>query len=403
MIQKEEFRFFSKERVRNPYSIYAEMRREKPIYQHIDPQDGTSTWFLTRFDDVRAVMKDDKRFVSDWTNVNKEIPKEFLVKEKHERVIQNHLVRKDPPDHTRLRELTKKALTSELADEMETFVVETSNRLLDEVESNGKMDLIEDYAIPVPLSVISKILGVPLKDQGRFRRWTEWHVNPLKGEMVKSKIGEFISYAREKVAERQAEPQDDLITYLIRAMESGEILDEDELLSMIFIMLLAGHETTTNLIANGALTLMRHPDLWKKLGDDPSLMETAVEELLRFESPVQGATLRFAAEDVNIRGNLIKQGDKVQVILGAANYDSEHFPSPEKLVLDRDPNGHIAFGHGIHFCLGAPFGRMEGRIALNTLIQRIPNLRLAVPEEKLEWNPSINIRGLSKLLVAWDK
>ncbi|MBW8010811.1 MAG: cytochrome P450 [Chloroflexi bacterium] len=403
MVQKDEFKLFSKERIRNPYGIYTKMRREEPICQYMDPQNETSIWYLTRFDDVHDVLKDDKRFVSDRRNVSTEISEKKLVKDKYERVIQNHLATKDPPDHTRLRDLTKKVLTPELADELESFVQETSNQLIDKVESKGKMDLIEDYAIPVPLSVIGKLLGVPATDHNKFRRWTQVYVDPSQSRKFKKQIGEFTSWARKKVAERQAEPQDDLITYLIQARESGEILDEDELLSMMFLMLLAGHDTTTNLIANGTLILLRYPDLWEKLKDDPTLMDTAVEELLRFESPVQGATVRYASEDVNIRGHLIKRGDKVQVMMGAANYDPEQFHLPEELDLSRKPNRHMAFGHGIHFCLGAPFGRMEGRVALNTLIQRIPNLRLAVSEEKLKWNPSIYIRGLSKLPVAWNK
>jgi len=266
------------------------------------------------------------------------------------------------------------------------------------------MDLIHDYALVVPTTIIAEMLGVPVADRHKFHRWSTALLQASSSTWgIFAAIfptWRFLRYVRNLLRERQARPRDDLISALIQAEEAGQHLSEDELLAMVFLLLIAGHETTVNLIGSGTLALLQHPDQLARLRDDPTLIRPAVEELLRYTSPVETATERFAREDVMVAGVTIPQGSIVFAVLASANRDERQFPAPDKLDLTREPNRHLSFGLGIHFCLGAALARLEGQIAIQALLRRAPGLRLAVPAESLRWRRGLVLRGLEALPVT---
>lgn len=325
------------------------------------------------------------------------------------------MLSKDPPDHTRLRRLVSKAFTPRFIEGLRPRIQEIANELLDKVEKGSRpegepsgqrrMDLIEDYAFPLPITVISEMLGVPKEDRQKFRQWSNTAVSSdmsvENAETLRSEMRAFTEYLSNLFEDKRAYPADDLTSSLIRAEEEGDKLGEEELLAMVFLLLVAGHETTVNLIGNGALALLTHPDQLQKLKDDPSLMKSAVEEMLRFDGPVQVSTDRFAAENVEFRGASISRGDIVLAVLGSADRDESRFTNPQTLDIEREDNRHLAFGKGIHHCLGAPLARLEGEIGFSTLLARVPDLRLDATLEDLDWRPGLLIRGLQRLPVAF--
>jgi cytochrome P450 len=270
-----------------------------------------------------------------------------------------------------------------------------------ERKRKGRTDLVAGYALPLPATVIAELLGVPAEDHARFHRWSNRLVSVSSGrDMLRALPAalSFVRYLRKLVERRRADPEDDLITALIRAEEAGVKLSEDELLAMAFLLLVAGHETTVNLIASGTLALLEHPAQTARLRRDPSLVKPAVEELLRYTSPVEMATERYARQDTEIAGRRIPRGGLVLAVLGSANRDERHFEDPDVLDLARDPNRHLAFGRGgVHHCLGAPLARMEGQIALSAFLRRFPGARLAMAPESLHWRRGLFLRGLEKL------
>src|SRR5215208_251279 len=282
------------------------------------------------------------------------------------------------------------ALCEELLDAMER-----------ERKREGGTDLVAGYALPLPATVIAELLGVPAEEHARFHRWSNRLVSVSSGrDMLRALPAAlaFVRYLRKLVERRRADPEDDLITALIRAEEAGVKLSEGELLAMAFLLLVAGHETTVNLIASGTLALLEHPEQTARLRRDPSLVKPAVEELLRYTSPVEMATERYAREDAEIAGRRIPRGELVLAVLGSANRDDRHFEDPDVLYLARDPNRHLAFGRGgVHHCLGAPLARMEGQVALSALLRRFPGARLAMAPDILRWRRGLFLRGLEKL------
>jgi cytochrome P450 len=270
-----------------------------------------------------------------------------------------------------------------------------------ERKREGATDLVAGYALPLPATVIAELLGVPAEDHARFHRWSNRLVSVSSGrDMLRALPAalSFVRYLRNLVERRRAGPEDDLITALIRAEEAGDKLSEDELLAMAFLLLVAGHETTVNLIASGMLALLEQPEQTARLRRDPSLVKPAVEELLRYTSPVEMATERYARQDTEIAGRRIAGGGLILAVLGSANRDDRHFEDPDVLDLARDPNRHLAFGRGgVHHCLGAPLARMEGQIALSALLRRFPGARLAMAPESLHWRRGLFLRGLEKL------
>jgi cytochrome P450 len=388
----------------NPYPFYARLRAEAPVWS-TTLRDRRTAWLVTRYEDVAGVLKDDT-FAKD--KLNAMDPEQraktpwvpgFL------KPLERNMLDLDDPDHLRLRALVSKAFTPRLIERLRGQIEALCEELLDAMERErkrkGGTDLVAGYALPLPATVIAEFLGVPAEDHARFHRWSNRLVSVSSGrDMLRALPAAlaFVRYLRKLVEKRRADPEDDLITALIRAEEAGDKLSEDELLAMAFLLLVAGHETTVNLIASGTLALLEHTEQAERLRRDPTLVKPAVEELLRYTSPVEMATERYAREDAEIGGRRIPRGGLVLAVLGSANRDERHFEDPDVLDIARDPNRHLAFGRGgVHHCLGAPLARMEGEIALTALLRRFPGARLALAPESLHWRRGLFLRGLEKL------
>lgn len=386
----------------NPQALYAQMREEEPVHRAIGPVSGNAFWFLTRYDDCVSFLKD-QRFGK---QIDRHLSPEQLRKWIGDGVadaafepIEHHMLNLDPPDHTRLRALVHKAFTPRMIENLRPRIQQIADELIDAMTGKSEIDLIGEFGFPLPITVIAEMLGVPADDRDKFRQWTKLIVFGGPAEETRVAALEFVMYINQMIDERQTAPRDDLITALVQAEEAGDKLDRMELVSMIFLLLVAGHETTVNLIGNGTLALMQHPDQMERLRRDPALIRPAVEEMLRYNGPVETTTLRWALQDVEIGGVVIPQGDAVLAALVAANRDPAIFPNPDTFDIARDPNKHIAFGSGIHYCVGAPLARLEGTIAINTLMSRLRHLELAVAPETLEWNDNLLLHGMSALPV----
>ena len=382
----------------DPYPTYRRLRDEDPV--HHSPLDF---WVLTRYDDVAAVLRD-PRFI-----------KEPLVSMVAARFgvsvppgVGLSMLDRDPPDHTRLRSLVSKAFTPRVVEGLRPRIQKMVDDLITRAEAVGTMDLIEEFAYPIPVNVICEMLGVPVEDHERFKGWSldiargldsvwlppESEI-PKRSGAARHAIGD---YMRGLIAERRASPRGDLLSALIIAEEAGDKLSEDELIATCILLLIAGHETTVNLIGNGTLALLRHPEELRRLRQTPGLITSAVEELLRYDGPVQ-RTARITSTEVTIGGRTIPKGEMVMPFIGAADRDPSQFPDPDRLDLGRADNRHIAFGWGIHFCLGAPLARVEGQIAIDTLVRRLP--RLALVDAEPEHRQSLTLRGLKALPVTF--
>jgi cytochrome P450 len=390
----------------DPYPTYARWRAEAPVCRAKLP-DRQVAWLVTRYDDAVTVLKD-PRFGNERDKV--------LTPEQAARVpwtpgiikvLTRTMLNLDEPDHTRLRGLVHKAFTPRLIANMLERIQSLTDELLDAVQARGRMDLIRDYALPLPTTIIAEMMGVPVQDRHKFHRWSNALVSASGSTWgmltMIPPVWAFLRYIRKLVKIRQADPRDDLVSALVHAREADDQLSEDELLAMIFLLLVAGHETTVNLIGNGLLALLEHPAQRDRLRDDPDRIKPAVEELLRYDSPVQMANERYARENVTIAGVTIAPGEMVHAMLGSANRDERQFESPDDLDIAREPNRHLAFGQGVHYCVGAPLARMEGQIAINTLLRRFPDLRLAVPPHALRRRPGLGLRGLASLPLAFSR
>ncbi len=391
----------------NPYPIYAQMRATTPVFQNRGLTTEQPIWFVVGYHAAEAVLRDHRRFVKNYRNTLTDEQRAQLQPESRLAVLlDHHMLNLDGPAHLRQRTLVSKAFTARMVNNMQARVQQIADELLDQVQAKGAMDLIDDYAFPLPIIVIAEMLGIPAADRDRFRAWSDAFVTPSLTEdewrRAEVLLIEFIDYLGEIFAERRRQPRNDLITALIQAEEAGDKLSEEELYGMVVLLIVAGHETTVNLIGNGTLALLTHPDQLALLCADPALMPTAIEELLRYDGPVERATMRFATEDLHLNGQLIRRSDPLVVVLGSADRDPAQFSQPDTLDLTRDNSRHLAFGYGIHYCVGAPLARMEGRIAFTTLLQRLPNLRLAAPVEALTWRFNPILRGMHHLPVAWD-
>ncbi len=310
----------------------------------------------------------------------------------------------DVPDHTRLRGLVHKVFTPSRVEQMRTRVQGLADELLVTAAKNRQFDLIVDYALPIPITVISEILGVPVQDRAKFHGWTKNLTSVSQPIQVLWKVPAFIgliTYIRKLCKMRRLDPQDDLISAMAQSNENGEMMTDDELQGMVVLLLIAGHETSVNLIGSGTLALLQYLDQFDLLRQNPTLIKTATEELLRYYSPIETATNRYAREDVTIEGVTIPRGEQVMAVIASANRDESQFDNPDTLDLMRENNKHLAFGLGIHYCVGAPLARLEGHIALNTLLAHMPNLRLAVPTESLRWRSGTTFRGLESLPVTF--
>jgi cytochrome P450 len=315
------------------------------------------------------------------------------------------MLNKDGDEHRRLRKLVTKASTPKMVEQLRPRIQEIADDLIDAVEARGEMELIDDFAFPLPITVIAEMLGIPVADRDSFRRWSNALVTPALTpedvETFRKLIGDFVAYLRALFVRRRSEPGDDLVSALLTVEEGGDTLSEQELSSMVALLIIAGHETTVGLIGNAVLALLRNAEQREQVSREPARITQAVEELLRYDSPVERTLNRWAAIDVELGGQTIKRGDGVIVIVGSANRDASRFPEPDKLDFDREDVKHLAFGRGSHYCLGAPLARVEAEIALTTLLRRLPGLRLAMDPDELYWRPVPLFRSLAELRVAW--
>ncbi len=393
--------------VADPYPRYQQLREQDPVHWH----QGINCWVLTRYTDVLAALRDQRLSSDQMSAFTGRLPE--AASEKIQpliRLFSDMMLMSDPPDHTRLRLLANKAFTPRVVVRMRSHIQATIEGLLDGIEDDsrqdGQMDVIEDLAYPLPAIVISEMLGVPVKDRDQFKIWSgdlaaflgNIRMVAETAEIAQRSALELSDYLRKIISQRRLEPQEDLISALVAAEEEGDTFSEAELFSMCILLMMAGHETTTNLIGNGLLALLQNRDQLEKLRAGPGMIETAVEELLRYDSPIQSAG-RIATADVVLGGKRIDKGQRVTMILGAANRDPERFSNPDRLDIAREDNRHLSFGFGPHFCLGAALARLEGQIAISAVVQRWPELRLAGHELDWRYNPAF--RGLISLPVAF--
>ncbi len=397
------------ELVRNAFSLFAQMRSIGAVIPIPFPMPGIDgrAWAITRMEEAVQVLKDHAHFTVDPSFLGSkgifgggnadtsDTPTFFTAKS---------MLRVDEPDHRRLRLLVSKAFTPRYIAGLRPRVQEIADELLDGVQDQGQMELVGDYAFPLPINVISEMLGVPHADRAQIRVWSEAMAKAGTGETRSrgyAAMRAFGEYTAQLVAEKRQHPAEDLISQMTAIEEEGDRLSEAEMLSMITLLIFASHETTSNLIGTGTLILFDHPDQLEKLKADLSLVPAAVEELLRFNGPATIAGPRFAPEDIEIAGQQIKKGDLVITFLLSANHDETQFTQPDELDIARTLNRHLGFGHGIHTCLGAPLARLEGDIAFTTLLKRMPNLRLGVPRENVTWHFSLSSQSLAALSVVF--
>jgi cytochrome P450 len=319
----------------------------------------------------------------------------------------HNLLAKDPPDHTRLRALANQAFTPNRVKDLEPRIRQIVDDLIAQIQSEGGMEFMADFALPLPVTVIAELLGVPPEDQETFHAWSNQMVTGFDAvrrseATVKQSEGATLAlghYFADLVHRRRQQPRDDLISALTLARDAQDRLTEDELLAMCMLLLIAGHETTVNLLGNGLLALLQHPDQLALIKSRPDLLPLAVEEMLRFESPVQRATFRVTTKSFEIGHTTIEQGQQVSAVIGAANRDPDQFPQPDTFDMMRQPNRHLAFGLGMHFCLGAPLARTEARIGFARLLEQLPNLQLV--SQTPDWSTNTFFRGLRRLPVTF--
>lgn len=384
--------------VRDPHATYDWMREEGPV--KLRQASGSVLWMLTRYEDARAALaepklhKDPRRFPNPagGTGMGPEEPGMEL--------LSRHMLNSDPPDHTRLRKLTTKAFTARPTEMFRPRIEELAAGLLDGFEAGQRMDIVNDYAMPLSTRVICELIGIPAADGEIFRDWYTTMTGVHPPEEVAEARQSLIRYLGDLIADKRARPADDLISNLLQARDADDLLSETEVMSMVFLLLGAGHETAISFIGTAMLSLLSEPDQLALLQKDLTLLPGAIEELLRFESPINVATFRYAAEPVEIGGVTIPAGDSVFVSIGALNRDPSKFSEPDRLEITRPATGHLAFGHGLHHCLGAPLARVEGAVAIGQLITRFPALAPAAGREDLQWRFSLMLRCLESLPVV---
>jgi cytochrome P450 len=388
----------------NPYPFYAQLRSQDPV--HWDEELGF--WVLTRYADIVSVYHDPRFSRAQGLRRGYErLPEsEQRIAEPVYHSFSKTMFYSDPPYHTRLRGLVNSAFTPTAIEQMRPYIQRTVDSLLDTVQSNGKMDVIHDLAYPLPIMVIAQMLGLPVEDRVHFKKWSDDLFailgsvphSPDLMERASHSLNALTSYITELSEVRRQQPLKDLLTALVEAVEGGEHLTQEELVSNVIILLSAGHETTSNLIGNGLLALLQHPDQMQKLREQPGLIASAVEEMMRYDNPVQ-ISYRSAAEDVEVGGKLIRKGHLVNSILGSGNRDPERYSEPDRFDIAREEGRHLGLGLGVHFCLGAPLLRLEAQVAFSTMLRRFSELSLAT--ENLEWQEHPIFRGVKSLPVVF--
>ena len=391
----------------NPYPIYQLLRTVHPVLEvPVEGYDGPGAWLLTRYRDVHEVLKDSRfsarRTAAPLIRDNLDRMPSFI---RQSAIGMQSMLTMDAPDHTRIRKLVNKAFTPRRIAGLRGRIEELVREELDAIEACGEVDLISALAEPLPAIVIGELLGVPAEDRRQFKQWSSQLINALgattlaeRGRLGQQAGESLLAYLGDIIAQRRREPRDDLISAMVLAQEESDALSDGELLATSNLLLIAGHETTTNLIGNGMLALLRAPAELERLRADPTLIKSTVEELLRFDGPVQ-ATIRVATEDVAIDEHVIAKGSIVIVNIGAANRDPEVFDEPDRLDIARDPNPHLGFGFGAHFCMGAPLARLEAQVALGELVARFPTSELK--DEAPEYSANPILRGLKSLELSF--
>ncbi|WP_339296517.1 cytochrome P450 [Paenibacillus sp. FSL W7-1279] len=383
---------FTKEFTHNPYPVYEKLRQSDPILNLQFP-DGRFGWLISNYEQAVEALKDGR--------FSKDVAK--AMGQEQTSVFSTNMLFSDPPDHKRLRGLVQKGFTPQRIADMRGHIQEIADNLLDAVSSRDTINLIDDYAFKLPIIVISEILGVPTEDQDKFRVWSNSIIgasNQELNEQVVQHMNEFIAYLKDWFAKVREQPGDDLISQLVIAENQGDRLSEQELYGVVTLMIIAGHETTVNLIGNGVLALLEHPEQRKLLQEQPELIHGAIEEMLRYNGPVEFSTSRWAAEDMDFHGVHMKKGDLVVIALNSANRDASQFENPDIFDITREKSQHLAFGKGIHLCLGAPLARLEGEIAINTLLRRYPHFELQQDIDELEWRPGMIVRGVKEIPIS---
>jgi pimeloyl-[acyl-carrier protein] synthase len=395
------YRLLDPEVLANPYPLYHRLRREAPV--HWDP--FLHAWVVTRYADVVTVLH---RFSANRTPTPEQLAALGLESlTPVARVMVRQMLFLDAPSHTRIRGLASQAFTPRRVERLREHIQDIMDGLLDAVIARGRMEVIADLAAPLPAIVTAEMLGVPTRDHGLLKKWSadfaemlgNFQHNPDRAARVLRSTEDMVAYFREAVREQRERPRDGLVSALLAAEIDGDRFTEDEVIANVIVTMVGGQETTTNLIGNGILTLLRNPSALARLRDDPGLITSAVEELLRYESPSQH-TARLAPDDVMLGDKLIRKRQAVIAVMGAGNRDPERFPDPDRLDLARADNRHLAFGWAAHFCFGAPLARIEGQIAFATMLRRLPNLRLE--PGPLVWRENLGLRGLTALPVAFD-
>lgn len=395
--------------IQNPYPLYAALRATQPVLRVPIPGDeGAGVWILTRHAEVEHVLRDtDGQFSVD--RLQSDIAHQFPNRLPRSLIegpgagLRTMLLM-DPPDHTRIRGLVSKAFTPRRIEALRPRIEALVDELLAGAQRDGHFDVIKDFAEPLPAIVIAELLGVPPEDHRRFKEWSSALIQAIPesvaaggGAGLETAVAPILDYMRDVIAARRAEPRDDLISGMIAAQEERDALTDAELVSTSFLLLIAGHETTTNLVGNGLLALLRSPDQWDRLRAEPGLVDGAIEEMLRYDSPVQ-ATVRVATAPVTLGDFEVGKGALVVTGIGAANRDPARYPEPDRFDVTREDTRHLSFGFGTHFCLGAPMARLEGRLAFAGLLERFASLKLATDEVPFRSNPVL--RGLNSLPVT---
>ncbi|MFC4035792.1 cytochrome P450 [Streptomyces polygonati] len=378
----------------DPYAAYAAMRSACPVQTVPTGSGGHINYLVLGYAEAREALADPR--------LSKDTAAFFADKGSRRRLhpaVAHNMLATDPPQHTRLRKLVTKAFTTGVVAELRPFIAQTTDRLLDQWPLGEQIDLVASLAVPLPVIVICELLGVPETDRPNVQRWSAQLFAAGKPDLIDDASHSMAEYMTGLISAKRSRPGSSLLDSLIAARDGDDRLTEEELVSLAVLLLVAGHETTTNFLGNAALALLQHPVELERLRSNPESIPAALDELLRFDSPVSTATFRYTTEAITLGGTEIPANVPVLVALGAANRDPQRFPAPDQLDLDREATGHLAFGHGIHRCVGAPFARAEADIALRAILTRFPRLRLAVPAGQLEWRRTRLVRGLVSLPV----
>ncbi|MEA5364654.1 cytochrome P450 [Amycolatopsis sp., V23-08] len=382
--------------------LFAELLRGGGPVRRVRMPRGLGCYIVTDFAQARALLAD-SRLRKDSQRAHalfeSKLPSGATTQGGFEDSLGRHMLNMDPPDHSRLRKLVNKAFTGRTVARLRPRIEEITAELLDALAGRERADLLPSFAAPLPITVICELLGVAAEDRTEFADWSKTLLSASEPEDAQAAAQNMFGYLTAQIAQKRAEPAEDLLSDLVHASDDGDSLSEPELLSMAFLLLVAGHETTVNLIANSVLALLRRPEQLALLRDDPSLLPNAVEEFLRFDGPIHLATLRFTVEPVEAGGVTIPEGEFVLISLLGANRDEARYAEPDKLDITRAAGGHLAFGHGIHYCVGAPLARLEAEIALGGLLARFPDITLDAKPDELVYRPSSLIHGLESLPV----